>query len=83
VGFIAVWNIAATSKPDHVGSLPLADVLIDWAPVWAVAALGVYAVVSVMYGVANFRDCPEAAKEIEQQVIEARKELKRRGIIST
>mmetsp|Transcript_9786 Transcript_9786/g.18746 ORF Transcript_9786/g.18746 Transcript_9786/m.18746 type:complete len:103 (+) Transcript_9786:102-410(+) len=81
VGFIAIWSIAVSSKPADGG--PLVDVLMDWAPVWAILALGVYAAVSIFYGVANFRDCPEAATEIEQQVIEARKELKRRGIISS
>lgn len=77
VGFLAIWSLARTSKPDGGPSW-----LFDFAPVWAILALGVYALVSVVHGVANFRDCPEAAAEIEQQVIEAKKELKRRGIIS-
>ena len=80
MGFIAIWSITVSSKPEY-GTSPLVDVLIDWAPIWAILVLGVYAAVSVLYGVANFRDCPEAASEIEQQVGEARKELKRRGII--
>ena len=76
VGFLAIWNFALSAKPEGP------SLLVDYAPVWAILALGVYAATSVLHGVANFRDCPEAAAEIEQQVAEARKELKRRGIIS-
>ena len=79
VGFVAIWYFALAAKPDD--NSPLA-ILVDYAPVWAILALGVYALGSVLYGVANFRDCPEAAAEIEQQVAQARKELKRRGIVS-
>ena len=76
VGFFAIWSFALSSKPEGP------NLLVDYLPVWAILALGVYAASSVLYGVATFRDCPEAAKEIETQVAEARKELKRRGIIS-
>ena len=77
VGFIAIWRFAVSAKPD---SGP--NQLVDYAPIWAIFALGIYAASSVLYGVAKFRDCPEAAAEIEHQVAEAKKELKRRGIIS-
>jgi hypothetical protein len=29
----------------------------------------------------NFRDCPEASAEIEEQVKEAKAEMKKRGVI--
>ena len=76
--FAAIWGFALKSMAEEEQK----NLLVEYAPVWAILALGIYAGVSVLYGVANFRDCPEAAKEIEQQVAEARKELKRRGIIS-
>ena len=76
VGFFAIWSFALSAKPDGL------SLIVDYAPVWAILMLGLYAVFSVLHGVANFRDCPDAAAEIEQQVVEARKELKRRGIIS-
>lgn len=79
VAFLSIWGYALLStKPDE----PTVRLLLEYAPVWAILVLGVYAASSVMYGVATFRDCPEAASEIELQVAEARKELKRRGIIS-
>ena len=77
VVFLAVWSFAWSSTSENDPNM-----WIDFAPLWAIVALGVYAVSSVLYGVATFRDCPEAATEIEQQVVEAKKELKRRGIIS-
>ena len=55
--------------------------LIDFAPVWAIVALGVYMLSALIIGVIQFEDHPEAAKELEQQVMEAKSEMKKRGII--
>jgi dolichyl-phosphate mannosyltransferase polypeptide 3 len=75
IALASLWAYAR-AKADE------ANRVLDWAPLWAILALAVYAGGSVVYGVATFRDCPEAATEIEQQVKEARKELKRRGILA-
>lgn len=78
VALLSVWSYALSTNPEE----PTLQLLVNYAPIWAILLLGVYAASSVLHGVANFRDCPEAAAEIEQQVAEARKELKRRAIIS-
>jgi dolichyl-phosphate mannosyltransferase polypeptide 3 len=78
VALASLWAYARTTKADPGN----ANLVLDFAPLWAILALGVYALGCVLYGVATFRDCPEAATEIEQQVAEARKELKRRGILA-
>lgn len=80
IAFLAIWSFALSAKVES--SDGVTNLLVDYAPVWAILALGLYAAVNVLVGVANFRDYPEAAAEIEQQVAEARKELKRRGVIS-
>eukprot|EP00527_Entomoneis_sp_CCMP2396_P000413 CAMPEP_0198146254 /NCGR_PEP_ID=MMETSP1443-20131203/28437_1 /TAXON_ID=186043 /ORGANISM="Entomoneis sp., Strain CCMP2396" /LENGTH=109 /DNA_ID=CAMNT_0043810151 /DNA_START=59 /DNA_END=388 /DNA_ORIENTATION=+ len=56
---------------------------IQWAPLWGILMLGFYSVSWIAYGVVTLRDNPDSAKELEQQVKEARAEMKRRGIILT
>lgn len=72
VVFVAVWYSAL-----QVFDSPL----VLYAPVWAILLLGVYAVASIGIGLANFKDTPEAAAEIERQVEEARTAMMKRGII--
>jgi len=73
--FLAVWFYALSKQQDDARSL-----MVELAPVWAVLVLGVYAASSLVYGVLTFKDCPEAAKELEQQVSEAKAEMRKRGI---
>ena len=54
---------------------------VAFLPLWAIVALGVYAVGSVVYGTLSFKDTPEASRELEQQIQEARQEMTKRGII--
>lgn len=82
VALLSVWYCALSAIQTQPNIAAWQRKLVEYLPVWAILLLGLYAGLSVLYGVANFRDCPEAAAEIEQQVIQARKELKRRGIIS-
>ena len=42
--------------------------------------MGVFAVCDIMWVVLTFNDCKEAAAEIDVQVAEAKKEMKRRKI---
>jgi hypothetical protein len=70
--FLAVW---------YAGLQTTSDPLVLYAPVWAILLLGVYAVGCIAVGLANFKDSPEAAAEIDQQVIEAKAEMKKRGVI--
>jgi len=48
-------------------------------PIYTLILFGVYSVVSVMIKVSNFKDCPEAAKELDADIAEARTELKSKG----
>jgi Dolichol-phosphate mannosyltransferase subunit 3 (DPM3) len=76
--FLAIWYYALNNKKDWSVKL---DLLIDFGPLWAILVLGLYALSSVVVGVKNCRDCPEAAVELNQEIAEAKAELKRRGII--
>lgn len=55
--------------------------LVLYAPIWAILILGIYAVMSIAIGLSSFRDFPEAAVEIEQQVKEAKEAMRKRGVI--
>jgi dolichyl-phosphate mannosyltransferase polypeptide 3 len=74
--FLAVWY-ALLNKQDMKSPNPL----IVYAPVWAITLLAIYGIGSIAYGVAAFEDMPEAAAEINKQIIEARQEMKKRGVI--
>ena len=70
----AIWWAALQSS--------VGDTLwVKWAPLEAVIVLGLYAVGSIAIGLANFRDFPEAAAELDGQIQEAKKEMTRRKII--
>ena len=56
-------------------------ILVDFAPLLAIVALRVYALSTILYNVMTFNDCPEAAKEIDENVKEAKAEMKKRKII--
>ena len=50
-------------------------------PVVLVALFGVYALAVLVYRVATFNDCEEAAKELRLEIEEAKKDLKSKGLI--
>lgn len=54
--------------------------LVLWSPVLAVAAFGIYSVGVIAIRVASFNDCDEAAKELKEEIEEAKADLKKKGI---
>lgn len=79
--FLAVWYYLLLNHHRYVKSDSLVT-LIQWAPFFGLVFFASFALSSLIIGVMNFRDCPDAAAEIEKQVLEAKAELKKRGIIS-
>lgn len=77
--FLAFWLGAKTNQDETTG--PAAKIFVDFGPLWALVILGLYALSTIAYNVMTFNDCPEAAAELEQQIKEAKKEMKKRGII--
>jgi dolichyl-phosphate mannosyltransferase polypeptide 3 len=75
--FISIWfALIKSSDTREINPLLL------YAPIWSIIVLGIYAVGSIIIGLISFKDTPEAAAEIDRQVIEAKAEMKKRGIIS-
>jgi hypothetical protein len=56
--------------------------VVQYAPFWLVIAMSLWAVFSILRGVAYLENSPNAAAEIEKDVGEARAVMKKRGIIS-
>ena len=50
-------------------------------PIWLLLVLAIYAATTILYGVVTLRDYPEAAEELEMQIKQAKKELKKLGVI--
>lgn len=50
------------------------------APVYVVVFLGIYAVCSVLYGVATFNDCPQARAELVTEIEHAKVDLRKRKV---
>ena len=51
------------------------------SPVIFVALFGVYALAVLVYRVATFNDCEEAAKELRLEIEQAKEDLKSKGLI--
>ena len=82
VGFVAIWlGVQRTAAFHGLPPSSIKAVIILYAPIWGILLLGLYAVGCVGYGLLNFKDTPEAAAEIDQQILEARMEMKKRGVI--
>jgi hypothetical protein len=71
--FLGLW-LALRSKEDG-------NIVVNYAPLWLISAIGVFAVFSITRGVINLADCPEAAKEVNINVKEARVAMQKKGII--
>ena len=54
-------------------------ILVTYLPIWAIIALGLYALSCVLYRVATMGDFPEAAEELSTQILEAKEKLKAAG----
>lgn len=54
--------------------------LILISPIIFVALFGLYAVIVVLYRVFTFNNCEEAAKELQEEIIEAKKDLTEKGL---
>jgi predicted membrane protein len=72
---LSIW-LAIFLNESYSNSNPI----VTFAPLWICVALAAYAFLSIAYGVIICKDFPAAAREIEEQVKEAKVEMKRRGI---
>lgn len=54
--------------------------LVVVSPIIFVILFGLYAVTVVLYRVFTFNNCEEAAKELQEQIVEAKRDLQEKGL---
>ncbi|KAI9816384.1 MAG: hypothetical protein M1826_001851 [Phylliscum demangeonii] len=68
----------------YVGLIPLSakvqDEIIPVLPLWALVSVGAYLLFHLGWGVATFKDAPEAHAELMTEIGLARKELRAKGV---
>ncbi|BET02876.1 Dolichol-phosphate mannosyltransferase subunit 3 (DPM3) [Nesidiocoris tenuis] len=79
VAGLSIWYVLLTNS---IKSQFLAEwrESIALAPFVFLILFGVYSVVVVLWRTATFNDCPEAAKELQEQIVEAKNDLKSKGL---
>ena len=87
LAFLAMWQAATHNREAIADKLEFvgiqkthANLFVTFLPLLAIAALGIYGILSIGYGVATFADCPKAAADINREVKEARVALRKKGM---
>lgn len=85
VTFLSVWyyGLQHVDEWSSSSSSGIVHLVVAYAPLWAILTLAVYLLTRLILGVLAYQDCPEAATEIEQQIRQAKVELKKRKIIES
>jgi Dolichol-phosphate mannosyltransferase subunit 3 (DPM3) len=82
VALCAIWYCCwIRTKKTSVDSMPLVVFFVNFAPVVFLVILGIYLLIRLVVGILSFEDCPDAAKEIDFQIAEAKAEMKKRKVI--
>ncbi|XP_054909609.1 dolichol-phosphate mannosyltransferase subunit 3 [Poeciliopsis prolifica] len=75
----AVWALVAFDLLEL--RLPRTYREVAWPiPVYLLVSFGCYSLAAVGYRVATFNDCDEAARELQEQIKEAKEDLRRKGL---
>ncbi|TNN42664.1 Dolichol-phosphate mannosyltransferase subunit 3 [Liparis tanakae] len=75
----AAWAVVCFDLLDL--RLPQAYRDVAWPmPVYLLVSFGCFSLATVGYRVATFNDCDEAARELTEQIKEAKEDLRKRGL---
>ena len=77
--YVVVW-LALLLEATPVELTAFGWHVVTYLPVYTVLIFGVVSLAVLVFRVANFRDCPEAAAELRAEIEEARVSLKRKGL---
>ncbi|KAM9839117.1 dolichol-phosphate mannosyltransferase subunit 3 [Aulostomus maculatus] len=76
---VVVWAFVSFDLLDL--SLPKSYRELAWPmPLYLLVSLGCYSLATVGYRVATFNDCEGAAKELQDQIREAKEDLRKKGL---
>lgn len=76
---LVAWAVVSFDLLDL--SLPETYREVAWPmPLYLLVSFGCYSLATVGYRVATFNDCEEAAKELQEQIKEAKEDLRKKGL---
>ncbi|XP_041823170.1 dolichol-phosphate mannosyltransferase subunit 3 [Melanotaenia boesemani] len=75
----AIWALVTFDLLEL--SLPQTYKEVAWPmPLYLLVSFGCFSLATVGYRVATFNDCEDAAKELQQQIKEAKEDLRKKGL---
>nr|CAD7445396.1 unnamed protein product [Timema bartmani] len=78
--FLGVWAALLTFHLNSGFLKDYSDVIIPF-PLIVLVYFGLYAATVILWRVFTFNDCEDAAKELQQQIIEAKEDLQSKGFL--
>jgi dolichyl-phosphate mannosyltransferase polypeptide 3 len=78
-GLVVVAAVWLALLSGQFGDLEGKKSLVLYSPLLALITFGLYSVAVIVYRVATFNDCEEAAAELQKHISEAREDLRSKG----
>ncbi|KAL3663224.1 hypothetical protein V7S43_011633 [Phytophthora oleae] len=78
VVLLAVWLLLLRYVTDHVRDPHVLQVVMA-LPMYAIVSFGAYSLAVIALSVMAVQDFPEASKELDRQVVEAKADLAKKG----
>ncbi|KAG3168407.1 hypothetical protein PI124_g3873 [Phytophthora idaei] len=78
VVLLALWLLLLRYATDHVQD-PRVLQVVTTLPMYALVSFGAYSLAVIAVSVMAVKDFPEAAKELDRQVVEAKADLTKKG----
>ncbi|KAM4724671.1 dolichol-phosphate mannosyltransferase subunit 3 [Anableps anableps] len=75
----ATWALVAFDLLELSLPLTYREVALPM-PLYLLVSFGCYSLATVGYRVATFNDCDEAARELQEQIKEAKEDLRKKGL---
>ena len=75
---VLVWYLALTEKFGKLNADQRFHVL--WTPIYSLVAFGVFSAATIMFQALRIRNCDQAYNELKEEIVEARSELKKKGM---
>mmetsp|Transcript_18165 Transcript_18165/g.27479 ORF Transcript_18165/g.27479 Transcript_18165/m.27479 type:complete len:105 (+) Transcript_18165:182-496(+) len=80
----AIWYQATKSQNEILNYSPLPEkytiILINFFPLLILSTLAIYGLSIILYGVLTLSDFPQAASELEKEILEAKLDMNKRGV---
>ncbi|TMW69260.1 hypothetical protein Poli38472_001416 [Pythium oligandrum] len=79
VVFLSLWLFLCKYTSEQVAD-PRVFQVVQVLPMYALVSFGAYSLAVIALSVMAVTDCPEAAKELDRQVLEAKEDLRKKGM---